>query len=88
MTEQARYKLHRVLDLVIDESEKGNDTSINICCCADGAASIFTTICDGEFKKDVKMDSMSSYIGADGKISIQEMVDGMRHRMTKDGYVK
>ena len=31
---------------------------------------------------------MSSYIGADGKTSIQEMVDGMRHRMTKEGYVK
>lgn len=88
MTERARYKLHRILDLAIDASEKGDDTSINIFCSADGAASIFTTICDGEFKKDVKVDSMSSYIGADGKTSIQEMVDGMRHRMTKEGYVK
>ena len=51
MNEKTRYKLHRILDLAMDASEQG-DIAINICCCADGAASVFTTICDGEYKKD------------------------------------
>ena len=87
MSENTRYKLHRIVDLAIDASEQG-DIAINICCCADGAASVFTTICDGEYKKDAQMETMSAYIDKDGKASIQEIVNEMRHRMTKDGYVK
>lgn len=87
MSENTRYKLHRILDLAMDASEQG-DIAINICCCADGAASVFTTICDGEYKKDAQMETMSAYIDKEGKASIQEIVNEMRHRMTKDGYVK
>lgn len=87
MSENTRYKLHRVLDLALDASEQG-DIAINICCCADGAASVFATICDGEYKKDTHMETMSAYIDKEGKASIQEIVNEMRHRMTKDGYVK
>lgn len=61
MNEKTRYKLHRILDLAMDASEQG-DIAINICCCADGAASVFTTICDGEYKKDAQMETMSAYI--------------------------
>ena len=56
----------------MDASEQG-DISINICCCTDGAASVFTTICNGEYKKDVQMETMSTYIDKEGKASIQEM---------------
>ena len=87
MKESARYKLHRILDLAMDASEQG-DISINICCCTDGAASVFTTICNGEYKKDVQMETMSTYIDKEGEASIQEIVNEMRHRMTKDGYVR
>ncbi len=87
MNEKTRYKLHRILDLAMDASEQG-DIAIDICCCADGAASVFTTICDGEYKKDAQMETMSAYIDKEGKTSIQDMVNEMRHRMTKDGYVK
>ena len=55
MNEKTRYKLHRILDLAMDASEQG-DIAINIYCCADGAASVFTTICDGEYKKDAQME--------------------------------
>lgn len=79
MNEKTRYKLHRILDLAMDASEQG-DIAINICCCADGAASVFTTICDGEYKKDAQMETMSAYIDKEGKASIQDILITLHSR--------
>ena len=83
MSENTRYKLHRILDLAIESSEAGDDTSINICCSTDGSASVFVTVCDGVFFKGVNMETLYGFIDKNGNTNIEKMMEQMNHRLTR-----
>lgn len=83
MSENTRYKLHRILDIAIERSESGDDTSINIFCSADGSSSVFVSVCDGEFAKDVSIDTVNGFIDKNGNTNIEKMMEQMNHCLTK-----
>lgn len=84
MSEEIKYKLHRVLDLAIDMSEAGDDTTINISCSPNGSVTIFVMTFDGEYAKEKDVVILSGFMNMEGHSSTTKMINEMKRRVKRN----